>query len=259
MGILIGYKRLLMASIHLLLMVLSLMMMRLLFRPQHRAFRTCQRFFARRLLHSFNIHFNCQGQRDPNARLLVANHISWLDALLILSDHDVSFIAKQEVRQWPLIGFITHALGTLYIRRDNKFCVYRDLPVAQACLKQGKTLAIFPEGTTTKGADVLPFYPMLFEIAIREKCSVQPLALRYWNHEYDLSQAAPFVDDDSILISLKRIAFAPITHAQLFMLPAIHTHNVHRQQLARVCQQQIQQRLHHTHIVYPDQLQISLN
>lgn len=258
MRIVIGYKRLLMAALYLSLMFISLVLMSILLRPNHNAFKTCQRFFSKRLLSSFNIQLTLHGHLHKEARLIVANHISWVDALLLLSQQDVSFIAKREVRQWPIIGFITQVLGTLYIRRENKFSVYRDLPLAQSFIQQHKTLGIFPEGTTTIGDDVLEFFPMLFEVAIREQCSVQPMALRYWNHQNNLSQDAPFIGEDSILTSLKRIAFAPITYAEVFMLPTISSKNVSRKQLANLCQHQIKQGLSCSQIAYPNPLQISL-
>lgn len=258
MRILIGYKRLFMAALYVLLMLLWLAVLSLLITPNHKIFKRSQRFFSKRLLHSFNIQLSCFGQFNADARFIVANHISWLDALLILSQQEVCFIAKREVQNWPIIGFITQVLGTLYIRRDNKFSVYRDLPLAQAFIQQHQTLAVFPEGTTTKGEHVLEFSPMLFEVAVREACAVQPMALRYWDHEDGLSQAAPFIGDDSILVSLKRLAFTPITHAHVFRLPAIHGENLDRKQLARLCRNQIQQQLTCPPIVYSNPLQISL-
>ena len=203
----------------------------------------CQRRLCSILLRCFNVEIHYVGAPNPDAKMLMSNHISWLDALLFMPAPKLRFIAKSEVKNWPIIGLLAQLLGTVFIRRENKFQVYRSLPNAQRHIREGDNLVIFPEGTTTTGEGVLPFRPMMFEVAIREKCLVQPVAVRYWNHHKTISAATPFIGDDGIFMSIMKLLFERKTYAHVHFLPALDPTELDRKQLANVSQQSIAQAL----------------
>lgn len=200
----------------------------------------CQRHLCRLLLVCLHVEVHYIGQVDKNARVFVSNHISWLDALLFMPAPRLRFIAKSEVKNWPILGLLAQLLGTVFIRRDNKFQVYRSLPNAQRHIQEGDNLMVFPEGTTTIGVKTDTFRPMMFEVAVREKSVVQPVAIRYWNHKKTISQTTPFIDDDGIFMSIMKLLFERKTIAHVHFLPTMDASKLNRKVMAAYSQQSIQ-------------------
>lgn len=111
--------------------------------------------------------------------LLVSNHITWLDVILLGSQGDVGFLSKSEVRDWPLVGWMAGVFeSTLFIERGAHQVGTVTAEIG-ARLTRGYPLVIFPEGTTTDGAGVVRFYPPLFAIAMQPGLRVQPVAISY--------------------------------------------------------------------------------
>ena len=161
------------------------------------------RWWSQRLLHILNIHVNVHGRGVNGARVIVANHISWLDIPVICSMEETRFVAKSEVRHWPIAGWFAVAAGTLFIRR-GKGGSKPLLAAAVPHLKAGGSFVFFPEGTTTAGASVLKFHPRLFSAAIEAQCRVQPLALRY-EPSPSGAAVAPFIGDDDLVSHILRV------------------------------------------------------
>lgn len=130
------------------------------------------------LLDIFNIQIQIHGARLEGPRLLVANHVSWLDISVIGSLEPTRFVAKSEIRHWPIAGALANVCGTFYIRR-GKGGARPLLDKAVPHLKAGGSFVVFPEGTTTDGHSVLPFHARLFQAAVDAQCAVQPMALRF--------------------------------------------------------------------------------
>jgi len=203
----------------------------------------CMHLLSRRFYSSFNVKVRYFGEPVANGNMVMANHVSWLDIVVLTGRFPFGFVAKSEVRQWPIFGAAGAAIGTLFINRMSKFAVYRSLPEGQAILRRKQTLAVFPEGTTTHGEQALPFFPMTFEIAVREGALVQPVALRYLNADGSPSTAAPFVGDDGFLQSLARVAFCPATYVEVHLLTPLDARQLNRKQLACAARDSINQAL----------------
>jgi len=115
----------------------------------------------------------------PRGSLLVANHVSYMDVLAIGSLGDISFVAKGEVARWPVIGNLARLVGTIFATRERGHAC-RQIGELAARLDERRTVAFFPEGTTTRGRTVLPFKSALFEAAKgRPDLLVQPMAIAY--------------------------------------------------------------------------------
>jgi 1-acyl-sn-glycerol-3-phosphate acyltransferase len=187
--------------------------------------------------------------RDPNAylkaaptastnqgqALMVANHISWLDIFVINSLEPCRFVAKSDIRSWPLVGWLCAKTGTIFISRGRPRDVRAIYQGLVASIKEGDRIAFFPEGTTAAQGSLLPFHPNLFEAAIDAGVPVQPYALRYLDDAGDLHPAADFIGDttivESILAILKARASRRIT-AELTVLAPLASVGVHRRDLA---------------------------
>jgi 1-acyl-sn-glycerol-3-phosphate acyltransferase len=141
------------------------------------------RRWAATLSRFFGMHAVVDGPRPTGAFLLVTNHVSYLDILLLSSVVDVAFIAKSEVRRWPLLGTLAASVGTIFIERDRPRDSLRVTTVMEKALAAGHGVALFPEGTSSDGKSVLPFKPSLLELAARNSLPVHHAAIRYSNDE----------------------------------------------------------------------------
>ena len=142
--------------------------------------------------------------------LLVANHISWLDILVMHAARHCRFVAKAEVRHWPLIGTLATAGGTLYIERESRRDAMRVVHHMAESLGRGEIVAIFPEGTTSDGRTLLPFHGNLVQAAISAGAPAQPVALSFIETATRETSLTPcYIGDDSLVGSLWRTLSGP--------------------------------------------------
>lgn len=167
--------------------------------------------WARELLAILGVELRVSGA--PPARgpvLLVANHISWLDILVMHAARHCRFVAKSEIERWPLIGMLATGGGTLYIERTSLRHAMRIVHRMAESLRGGDVLAVFPEGTTSDGRAVLPFHANLLQAAISADVPVQPVALTFVDAASGRTSFAPaYVGDDTLVASLWRTLSAP--------------------------------------------------
>jgi len=146
--------------------------------------------------------------------LLVANHISWLDILVLHAARHCRFVSKSDVKHWPLVGLLATAGGTLYIERASRRDAMRVVHHMAQSLTDGDILAVFPEGTTGDGTTVLPFHANLLQAAISAQAPVQPVLLQFVDDRTGApSQAMSYVGDESLLGSVWRTLCAPPVRA----------------------------------------------
>ena len=137
--------------------------------------------------------------------LIVANHISWLDIVVLHAARHCRFVSKDDVRGWPLVGTLATAAGTLYVKRSSSRDAMRVVHHMSRALKDGDILAVFPEGTTGDGMTLLPFHANLLQAAITAQAPVLPVALRYTEGQSERhSRAVSYVGDESLVGSLWR-------------------------------------------------------
>jgi len=111
--------------------------------------------------------------------LIIPNHMSYLDILVINALFPAVFVTSREIEKTPVLGHITKVAGCTFIERRHKRDLHRDIDRLSALLNEGINVTLFPEGTTTAGDHILPFKKSLFEAAIRSKARVVPVCLRY--------------------------------------------------------------------------------
>lgn len=141
-----------------------------------------QRVWARMGLFLCGLSLDVEGQRMSHGGALVANHCSWLDIFSLLGPGRVNYVAKAEVRHWPVIGYIAHVCGTMFIERRAAAAKVQQEEMA-ARIRAGQLLCFFPEGTSTDSLRVLPFKSSLFGVfmsdELRETVWVQPVTVVY--------------------------------------------------------------------------------
>ena len=186
-------------------------------------------WWHRVLLRILDVKLVVRGTPMTGTRVIVCNHISWLDISLLAAMEATRFVSKAEVGEWPIIGWLANAAGTFYLRRGSGGT--KQLIEAIDEHLGHDSIVFFPEGTTTDGSIVLKFQPRLFATAIETRRPVQPVALRY-SPAADGTPTAPFVGDDDMVHNIYQLLkHGPIT-AEIIYCPAIEPGDHDRATLA---------------------------
>jgi 1-acyl-sn-glycerol-3-phosphate acyltransferase len=165
--------------------------------------------------------------------MVVANHVSWLDIFVINALQPCRFVAKSEIRDWPVLGWLSAKAGTVFLVRSNR----RDLRVIfkglVSALQGGERVAFFPEGTTGQQGALLPFHANLFEAAVDAGATLQPYALSYVDGAGRPHAGVEFLGETTFADSLVLILSGPPIRAQLACLAPIEAAGRHRRALAQ--------------------------
>lgn len=183
--------------------------------------------------------------QPPQHALIVANHVSWLDIFVINAVAPCRFVAKADIRDWPLIGWLCDRAGTVFIARGRRSALREIHQGLAASIRAGERIAFFPEGTTVGQGALLPFHANLFEAAL-DTVPVRPYALRYLDDAGQLHGAVDFVGDMSFAQSIIAILKAGRITAELVLLPVIDSSNTDRRQLAQAARSAIAAALGHS-------------
>lgn len=164
--------------------------------------------------------------------MVAANHVSWLDIFVISGIVPTRFIAKSEIRDWPLAGWIAERAGTLFIRRERRRDTARMADAVHAALAQGDCVGLFPEGGTTEGDTLLAFHTSLFEPAVANRAHVHPCAIRYEYPDGSLCRAAAYVGELSFMQSMGLVLRQRGLVARVQFAPAVETAGRSRREVA---------------------------
>jgi 1-acyl-sn-glycerol-3-phosphate acyltransferase len=236
------------------------------FRFLSRSYRQLSiRIFARGVLWLCGVRLgpNLQGlsaelaKRVPSPSLVVANHISWLDIFLVHAVLPATFIAKSEIRSWPLAGLLVQASGTIFVERGNRHAVRSLMKEAMTRLDLGERVIFFPEGTTSRGESVLKFHTSLFGLAEqRSDLAVVPMTLFYSRADsaavalpptdatardpiLQAMQQVAYVDDMTLVGSMIQIMGHPGLKADALVHAALASEGRSRQELADLAYQAV--------------------
>jgi 1-acyl-sn-glycerol-3-phosphate acyltransferase len=170
------------------------------------------RLWCRAALRALGIVLTVEGRPAPDGTLIVANHVSWLDVLVIGACGGHGFVAKSEVGRWPALGWLAGCADTLFLVRGDRASAARTAERIAFRLRAGAGVVLFPEGTTSRGERVGAFRHRLLAAASHVHALVQPVALAYGPAG---GAEAPFVGDDAFLPHLVRQIALPRTEAQV--------------------------------------------
>ncbi|MFI7704945.1 lysophospholipid acyltransferase family protein [Nonomuraea sp. NPDC049480] len=188
-------------------------------RPARRARIT--RMWARLLLRALGVRVAVAQGAAEGGGLVVANHISWLDPLVIAATVPSRPLAKREIAGWPVIGRLVAGSGALFIDRERLYALPPTVAAVASALRAGETVVAFPEGTTWCGRGMGRFRPAVFQAAIDAGAPVLPATLRYGENG-EISTRACYVGDDSLLASLLRVAATRHLAVEVTILPPVH-------------------------------------
>jgi 1-acyl-sn-glycerol-3-phosphate acyltransferase len=215
----------------------ALMLVGLVFpRVAPRTHARLTRWWARKLLRILGIVLSPHGAVPPDAArdyIIASNHISWVDIFVISAAHPSLFIAKAEIRDWPIAGWICDKAGTIFIRRARRSDTAKINETMRAVLARGFTIGFFPEGTTTPGDKLLKFHTSLFEPAVANGATLAPVALRYRLNNGEPSPAIAFVGEISFLESVALIIRQRKMIAEVTFAPPIPAAGLLRRDLAQ--------------------------
>lgn len=176
--------------------------------------------------------------------LLVANHLSWMDITAIHAAHFCRFIAKSDIKQWPVIGYLTDQSGMLFVERSSRKDAHRVVHAVANQLRLGDCVALFPEGTTGDGSGLLPFHANMFQSAIDADAPVQGVAIRYSDRLTGLNSAVPlYVGDDTLLASVWRVLRAKNLQVSIYFLSSETSNGRDRRAFAADLRQRLQSQL----------------
>ena len=179
--------------------------------------------WSRQALQLLGVHLRVLGEPpEQGPALVVCNHLSWLDIVVLNASWPCRFVSKADVRHWPVMGRLVEGSGTLFIERDKRRDALRVVHLMSERLREGDVLAVFPEGTTGDGQGVWPFHANLLQAAVSVNSPVMPAGVAYYQGDgqtpTDQARRHPaplYTGDTSLVASLWRTARASDVQATL--------------------------------------------
>ncbi len=191
------------------------------------------------LLDILNVRLEVKGEQNPAElanSILTANHVSWLDIFILYTQYYTRFVAMAEMRTWPVIGWLSIKVGTLFIERVKRRDTARINQKIGQALRDDDCIAIFPEGTTSDGTYLQAFHTSLLEPAVISQSTLYPVALRYCYRNGVVNTEAAYADETTLMGSLLKILAQQGIRAELIFAKPIPAQGKNRRELARAAE-----------------------
>jgi len=198
------------------------------------------------LLHAFNIRVITAGElplANSEGIMFVANHISWVDIHALNSLIPLRFIAKSDIKNWPIFGYLVQKADTLFIDRSRRQDAGRIAEITAESLIAGDNLCFFPEGTTSEGGLVLPFKSSILQAAINANTHVWPVAIRYINDDGSINKDMAYAGETTLMESMNSVLKQKKPLVELHFLQPIHAQGKNRRDLTQLAYDAIVTRL----------------
>jgi len=137
------------------------------------------RLWARMVVKIFGIQLHLKGQSPHPPFFLVSNHLSYIDIILFFAQFNCIFVARADLKNWPILGLLAKSVDTLFINRYSKKDIPRVNALIDKAIHESDSIIVFAEGTSTKGSEVLPFKSSLLEFAAAKKFPVSYATIHY--------------------------------------------------------------------------------
>lgn len=254
----IGAVRIIFVLVAFILLVVSLVPFQYVFMKLNHVFqRRLPRFFHRLVARLFGFRVKTIGtMSEDRPLLLVSNHVSWSDIIVLSTVGEVSFIAKSEVRSWPVFGVLAYLQRSVFVERAKRGKTGKQASEIATRLAAGDAMVLFPEGTTSDGNRLLPFKTALFgaaHAAMREggaeHVTVQPVSIAYTGvHGMPMGRyhrpIASWPGDVELMPHLKGILKEGAIDVEItFGEPMVIDANTDRKLLARVMEERVRSQL----------------
>ena len=198
------------------------------------------RWWARGLLRVFGMRVRGEGTPLAGGTMFVANHVSWIDIMALHSQHMMGFIAKSEIRRWPVVGWITSHGETIYLHRGNANSLGDVMAEMSERLRAGRAVAAFPEGGTRDGRALGAFHARIFTAAVDADAPVQPVALCF-GERCEAQPIVAFARGESFMGNFVRLLGEPPRPVTVrFLEPILHAEHEGRRGIARLAQARIE-------------------
>lgn len=136
-------------------------------------------WWARGIMRIFGLRIRATGTQSPVATLFVANHVSWVDIIVLHGTRLMGFVAKKEIAGWPLVGWMAKRAQTIFHKRGSQDSLGGVMETMVRRLRTGRSVGAFPEGGTRDGVELGPFHARIFYAAVEAPAPVQPVAIQY--------------------------------------------------------------------------------
>jgi 1-acyl-sn-glycerol-3-phosphate acyltransferase len=191
------------------------------------------------LMRVFGFRLRRVGTPLPGAVMFVANHVGWVDISILHSQRMMGFVAKREIRSWPLVGWMAARGETIFHRRGSTESLGGVLETMVRRLREGRPVGVFPEGGTRGGAEVGPFHARIFTAAVEAQVPVQPVALRY-GERGDAQTVVAFARGESFAGNFLRLLGEPARVAEVHFLEPIRPGDAEgRRRMAELARERI--------------------
>jgi 1-acyl-sn-glycerol-3-phosphate acyltransferase len=188
------------------------------------------RWWCQNLLSAFNIRVIRSGfipsiDRPLRNVMVVANHISWSDIHALNSVTPLKFIAKSEIKSWPIFGYLAKT-NAIFIDRTKRHEAANTVEMLTENLKAGANVCLFPEGTTTVGNEVKPFKSSLVQAAIQAESTIYPVAIHYPHPNGGSNTQMAYAGQTTLTESLQQVLLQRAPVVELRFLAPIHVKNL---------------------------------
>jgi 1-acyl-sn-glycerol-3-phosphate acyltransferase len=171
--------------------------------------------------------------------LIVSNHVSFLDIFVINAVSPSIFVSKDDVKTWPLVGWLATKAETIFIERGSRRAAHRTQETMVSFLNEQRRIAIFPEGTTSNGDSISPFHAALFQSAVEADAPVRCLHLAYKTADGFATYAPAYIGEISLPRCLWQIVTSEPFSAHVSFLTTIAPPHPDRRHLAHRAHQVI--------------------
>ena len=174
----------------------------------------------------------------PRSGLLVCNHLSYLDIVVLSAVQPCAFVAKRDVATWPLFGWLARAAGTIFVDRERRLSSPVVVGLIRNAIASGSVVVLFPEGTSSDGTTVLPFKSALLESAVQLRCPVAATAIQYALDEGSVADEVCYWRDMTLVPHLLNLFFKREIRSNCsFSVPKIRVGD--RKEIARELREEI--------------------
>ena len=198
------------------------------------------------LLRAFHIKVVTFGQlptQHIHGVMFVANHVSWADIHALNSLITLRFIAKSEIKSWPIFGYLAGKTNALFIDRSKRQQAGKIVEIAANSLITGNNLGFFPEGTTTDGTHMMPFKSSVLQAAISANTQVWPIAIRYLNNDGSINTDMAYAGETTLVESMKKVLMQANPVVEVHFLAPINAQGQDRRHLTALVYGEIKAKL----------------
>jgi lyso-ornithine lipid O-acyltransferase len=196
------------------------------------------RWWSTLLMRIFGLRSVRFGQPLRDSALFVANHTSWIDIELLHSQRAACFVAKAEIASWPLVGWLAASGGTIFHRRGSNHSLAAVMQVMVDRLREGRSVAVFPEGGTGHNGVLKVFHARIFQAALDADVPVQPVALRFARDGKRIVDAG-FREQENFMQNFLRMLGGAPMDAEVHFLEPVPSSPDGRRRMAELARERI--------------------